>query len=48
MYKYKNVPIETPKDHCVDILRNNEAQHPCDPRFGPPFPPHPEKHPNDK
>ena len=34
--------------NCVDILRNDTAQHPCDPRFGPPFPSTPEEHPDDK
>ena len=42
-----NTCLKEVENHCVDILRNAEAAHPCDPRFGPPFPPHPEEHPDD-
>jgi hypothetical protein len=31
----------------INISVNEQAQHPCDPRFGPPFPPNPKKHPDD-
>ena len=42
-----NTCLNEAENHCVDILRNAEAAHPCDPRFGPPFSPSPEKHLND-
>jgi hypothetical protein len=42
-----NTCLKETQDECVDIRRNPEAAHPCDPRSGPPFPAHPEKHPND-
>ena len=43
-----NTCLGQQEDNCVDILRNDTAQHPCDPRFGPPFPSNPEEHPDDK
>ena len=42
-----NTCLKEVENHCVDILRNADSTHPCDPRFGPPFPPNPEKHPDD-
>ena len=41
-----NTCLQQGENNCVDILRNQEARHPCDPRFGPPFPPNPKKHPD--
>jgi hypothetical protein len=43
-----NTCLQQGEDHCVDILRNQEAQHPCDPRVGPPFPSYPQEHVDDK
>ena len=43
-----NTCVGHEEDDCVNILRNDTAQHPCDPRFGPPFPSNPEEHPDDK
>ena len=42
-----NTCLQKGKDNCINILVNNEAAHPCDPRFGPPFPPNPQKHKDD-
>ena len=42
-----NTCLQKGKDNCINILVNNEAAHPCDPRFGPPFPSNPQKHKDD-
>ena len=43
-----NTCLHISTENTIDILVNKTATHPCDPRFGPPFPPTPQEHPDDQ